>query len=134
MTIQATIQSLYADIAAIKEFICKEDSPSVFVSYAGSSTQPVYFPIPISVKKIAIYSNVTIPYSKIFDRSNQFYDEYTYEGLGSAMQIEQLGGGGFSHNRAIINMQLLVIDRIRRAELFHIRPRLGVEMFVTYYT
>lgn len=134
MTFQNTIQLLYADIAAIKKFICQEDAPSVFVAYAGSSMEHTNFPIPIEAKKIVIYSDVYQPYSKIFNRNTSFYDEYTYEGLGAIMQSEDLNNGHWAYPRTIVNMQLMIIAKIKSATMLHIRPRLGIEMYITYYT
>lgn len=134
MTFQNTIQLLYADIAAIKEFICKSNSTDLFEEYLGGSGEPQTYLLSPNTKKIVVYAYTNLVLSKIFDRYSSQYDEYLFDGLGTICQVQQVGNSLCSYPSNKINMELMVFDRIPKSTRVHVRPTPTVDLYVWCYT
>jgi len=80
--IKTTIENLYKDIAAIKEFICEIDKPNTLLGSSFFANGATY-PLPIGTKYIIVNSSTSRYISVIFDRENSAYNEFFNFGFGS---------------------------------------------------
>lgn len=138
MTTEETIQALYADIAAIKAFIC-DPKPVIARAYISgvhiNRGQHSTIPIPSNAGVIQILGLSDKYLSRIFDRESPVYDQYLYEGMGSVFQIN-LSSTGYGHGYPFIKIdkQCQAFEKMEGAEYLHLRPVPSVEMYAFFWT
>jgi hypothetical protein len=129
MTIEETILSLYSDIAAIKEYICKENSTLSFYSETGVTMFSANYLVETvdgKAKAFVIRSQSDIYLSRVFDDQNQYgssFDEFTYGGFGTYSFIYFLDSMEQYMTSAVpIDRSLLLVHVPTHATEIHIRP------------
>lgn len=133
MTIQATIQSLYADIAAIKEFVCKVDGSIVSKGVFTNISNPQTIVLPVKTKYILIESYSELYLSRIFDRGDSDYDEYLYEGFGSMCQSIRVGNERAEYDWQKIDRTYSSFAVKDRVQSIRIRPCLSCTLIVRLF-
>ena len=135
LTLIETIRALYTDIAAIKEFICKEKEGETLTKTGGFYTEsPATLNINADTKILGIFSDSAFALSRILDYDSARYDEYTFTGFGSICQIGSIGDERWDYPFEVITRREALITIKPYVVAVRLRPKIGASMDVSLYS
>lgn len=133
MSIEGTIQSLYTDIAAIKEFICVESKDVELIQTFDNIVVPQLISLPVKIQFITVSCETNLYLSRVLDRVNADYDEFTYDGFGSICQVVNFGSKYYGYEFQKISRKFSIFERQKNVRFVRVRPRIDCKLSVSAF-